>query len=166
MFPESLARRLASTTSRRRRAMTPLIVLTATLAIGFVFLGATGAGGPSKTLIGSWYVSSPDFGEPVLAMVTYFDEGTVIMSQMSERNSDAHGVWKKLGPRTFIEQSRANVISGLGDVWIADYTQIIEIAGDGQSFAGEAVTVWKSLDGVILEEVAFSTFGNRMVIDD
>ena len=99
-------------------------------------------------------------------MVTFFKEGTLIHTGASKNNVNAHGVWQKVGPRTFIEQNREYVYQNEELALFADTTEVIELAEDRLSYVGEAVTELKLLDGTVIDEVSYAVFGTRMVLDD
>ena len=118
------------------RHSTRLIVLGLTLVAACVFVAAAGSEGQLKTMTGSWHLTAPFFGPDAHAMVTYFKEGTLIHTGASKNNVNAHGVWEKIGPRTFVEQNREYVYRDEELALFADTTEVIELAEDGMSYAG------------------------------
>ena len=142
-----------------------LIVLATALITGLVFLAASPSDGHLKTLTGTWHLTAPFFGPDAHAMVTFFKEGTLIHTGASKNNVNAHGVWEKVGPRTFVEQNREYVYQDEELALFADTTEVIELADDGLSWVGEAVTELKLLDGTVIDEVSYTVFGTRMVLE-
>lgn len=153
-------------TPAKPRGATRFIVLGATLVVGLILLAAGPPDGHLKTLTGTWHLTAPFFGPDAHAMVTFFKEGTLIHTGASKNNVNAHGVWEKVGPRTFVEKNREYVYQDEELALFADTIEIIELADDGLSWTGEAVTELKLLDGTVIDEVSFTVFGTRMVLGD
>lgn len=130
-------------------------------------LPAQADGRHGKKLTGTWHLTAEFGGQTAHAMVTFMSDGTFIHTGAAKNNVNAHGVWKKVGPRTFVEQNREYVYDENDAlVLFADTTEIIEISRDGQSYVGEAVTELKLLeDDVVVEVVEFTIYGTRMVLD-
>jgi hypothetical protein len=141
-----------------------LLALGLMLSLGFVLLAAP-SGGQRTSLVGTWHLTAPFFGHDAYAMVTYFKEGTLVHTGASKNNVNAHGVWKKVGRRTFVEQNREYVYQNEELAVFADTTMLVELAQDGPSWVGEAVTELKLLDGTVIDEVSFEVFGKRMLLD-
>ena len=164
MFLRSASSQPLCPQSSKPRGLPRLIVLGAALA-SLVFLAASPSGGHHKTLTGTWHLTAPFFGPDAHAMVTFFKEGTLIHTGASKNNVNAHGVWEKVGPRSFVEQNREYVYQDEELALFADTTEVIELAEDELSYVGEAVTELKLLDGTVIDEVSYTVYGARMVLD-
>ena len=143
-----------------------LVVLALMLVVACVVMAASPSSNHLRTLTGTWHLTAPFFGPDAHAMITFLDEGTLIHTGASKNNVNAHGVWKKVGPLTFVEQNREYVYDNEELVLFADTTEVIELSKDGMSFVGEAVTELKLLNGTVVDVVEFTVFGTRMVLDD
>ncbi len=120
-----------------------------------------------EDLTGTWHLTA-DLGGVKHALVTFISDGTFIYTPATTKNVHAHGVWKKLGSLTFIEQNREYVFGADGKLSLfADTTEIIELSEDRQSYVGRAVTDLKPIDGSdsVVEVVEFTVYGTRMVVD-
>lgn len=143
-----------------------------TLALGLVLLVGLAATAPGNvdslekkkknTLTGSWNMTTVLFGQELHAMVTFFGDGTHIHTGASKNNVNAHGIWKKIGSRTFYEENREYVFQNEELALFADTKEVIELSKDGKTWVGEAVTELKTLDGTVVNEVEFTIYGYRM----
>ena len=147
-----------------------------TLTLGLVLLvslAATAPGGSDllekhkkNTLTGSWNMTTVLFGNELHAMVTFFEDGTHIHTGASKNNVNAHGIWKKIGSRTFYEENREYVFESEALALFADTKEVIELSKDGDSWVGEAVTELKTLDGTVVNVVPFTIYGTRMTFSN
>ena len=138
------------------------------LAFGILLIlisTAAAAQGKTETLVGTWNMTTVIFGEKAYAMVTFFKDGTFIHTAATDNNVNAHGVWKMVAPRTFVEVNREYVYQGGKLALFADTVELIELSQDGMTWTGEAVTELKLLDGTVIDVVTFTIEATRMTID-
>jgi hypothetical protein len=132
-------------------------------------LVATASGGDDRlekkkdrTLTGSWNLTTVLFDKELHAMVTFFEDGTFIHTGASTNNVNAHGIWKRIGSRTFYEENREYVYQNSELALFADTKEVIELSKDGMTLVGEAKTELKTLDGTVVDVVDFTIYGTRM----
>ncbi len=129
-------------------------------------LATYGDDAKSNDLAGTWNLTATFGGEEAHALVTFFKDGTFISTSASRFNVNAHGVWKRLGSRTFVEKNREFIYDESGNLaFFGDTTELIELSDDGMTFVGEAIGVLKLLDGTPVGEIPFTVYGTRMVLD-
>ena len=158
-----------------RASQTIQLKKVSTFALGLLLLVSLAATAPGnndslekkreKTLTGSWNMTTVLFGRELFAMVTFFDDGTHIHTGASKNNVNAHGIWKKIGRRTFYEQNREFVFENEELSLFADTKEVIELSEDGNSWVGEAVTELKTIDGAVVNVVPYTIYAERMTFD-
>lgn len=136
------------------------------LLVGLLALPAQADDRHSKDLTGTWDMTAEINGHMGYAMVTFMSDGTFIHTASSKNNVNAHGVWKKIDSRTFVEQNREFVFVDEQLALFADTSEIIELSEDGNSFVGQAVAELKTIDdGTVVQVVEFTIYGTRRVLD-
>ena len=139
--------------------------LTLILVAGLAVAAAASNRNPN-TLTGVWELRATLDGQPVVFFVTYHDDGTLFATPPTRLNINAHGLWKKVGPRTFVEQNREFAADANGELTlIAETTEVISLSHDKMSYTSDAVTEIQDLDGNVLATFSYTIDATRMTLD-
>ena len=118
------------------------------------------------SLVGSWEASAAIGTETQLSLQTYNADGTLTTTASDGNISTAHGVWEKVGERSYVAKVR-NFQFDANRALSVTITNIaaIEVSGDGQSFAAEATAELFLPDGTPVGTIPFSFSATRIAID-
>jgi hypothetical protein len=101
-----------------------------------------------NSLTGSWDSQFTVGNLTRLLLVTFQQDGTTSSTPSETVVSTARGVWKKVGPRTFVEKNLSYIFGPDGKVAvISEVTKVIELSEDGQSYAAEGSAVLRFPNG-------------------
>ena len=139
--------------------------LTLMLVAGLAVAAAASHRNPN-TLTGVWELRATVDGQPVVFFVTYHADGTLFATPPTSLNINAHGLWRKVGPRTFVEKNREFAADANGELTlIAETTEVISLSDDRMSYTSDAVTEIQDLDGNVLATFSYAIDATRMTLD-
>ncbi len=147
----------------RKRLM--LVAFILMLVVGLAVVTAASNNNPN-TLTGVWELRATLNGQPVVFFVTYHDDGTLFATPPTTININAHGLWEKVGPRTYVEKNREFAADPNGELTlIAETTEVITLGHDKLSYTSDAVTEIQDLDGNVLTTFSYTVDATRMTLD-
>ena len=129
-------------------------------------VAAAGSNNNPNTLTGVWELRATINGQPVLFFATYHGDGTLSATPPIAINVNAHGIWEKMGPRTFVEKNREFAADPNGELTlIAETTEVITLGDDNLSYTSDAVTEIQDFDGNVLSTLSYTIHATRMTLD-
>ena len=143
-----------------------LIQVTILVFLVGIALVAAASNNNQNTLTGVWELRATLNGQSVVFFVTYHDDGTLFATPPTSININAHGLWKKVGRRTFVEKNREFAADPNGELTlIAETTEIITLGDDKLSYTSDAVTEIQDFDGNVLSTFSYTIDATRMTLD-
>ena len=97
---------------------------------------------------------------------TFHKDGTLIGSAPGDCVSNAHGVWKKVGPRAY-EVTQMSYIFGENckATFIQKANFQIVVSQDGQSSKFEVVMETRLIDGTVVKVITETDTGVRLTVE-